>query len=132
MNTKLHMRQPIIGITCFAFQAPPMHPALPTSPRSAVNQDYVDAIAAAGGAPICIPIDLPAAALRSVYSALDGLLLPGGDDVAPHRYRQEPHPRLGAVDDRRDELELTMASWALRDNLPILGICRGIQVLAGA
>lgn len=126
------MRQPIIGLTCFAFAAPPMHPGLPSGPRSAVNQDYVDAVAAAGGAPICIPIGLPEPALRAIYATLDGLLLPGGDDVSPHRYGQEPHPNLGAVDDRRDELELTVAGWALRDNLPILGICRGIQVLAVA
>jgi putative glutamine amidotransferase len=97
-----------------------------------VNQDYVDAVAAAGGAPICIPIDLPLAALHSIYSTLDGLLLPGGDDVAPHRYGQDPHPNLGIVDDRRDELELTMATWALRDDLPIHGICRGVQLLAVA
>lgn len=100
--------------------------------RSAVNQQYVDAVAAAGGAPIVIPIGLGEEALQRIYRQLDGLLLPGGDDVAPRRYGQEVHPKLGLVDEARDELELTLASWALRDRLPTLGICRGIQVLAVA
>jgi putative glutamine amidotransferase len=100
--------------------------------RSAANQQYVDAVAAAGEAPIVIPVGLPDDALRRIYADLDGLLLPGGDDVAPHRYGHEPHPKLGLVDEARDELELTLASWALRDRLPTLGICRGIQVLAVA
>lgn len=126
------MHQPIIGLTCFSFRGPTMSPGLPPSLRSGVNQDYIDAVTLAGGAPVCIPMGLDESALRRVYSTLDGLLLPGGDDIAPRRYGQEPHPDLGAVDEDRDELELTMASWALHDGLPILGICRGIQVLAVA
>lgn len=117
-------RTPIIGLTCYADNN--------TSPRSAVGQAYIDAVVAAGGAPICIPLGLDTASLRAVYQTLDGVLLPGGDDVAPARYGQDPHPKLGAVDENRDELELTLANWALRDDLPLLGICRGVQVLAVA
>lgn len=126
------MHQPIIGLTCFYSSTASAQPIMGPLRRSAVNQDYVDAIAAAGGAPICIPVGLERSALRAIYSTLDGLLLPGGDDVAPYRYGQEPHPLLGNVDHNRDELEITMAQWALEDSLPILGICRGIQVLAVA
>lgn len=126
------MTEPIIGLTCFAMQSPPLHPTFGPGRRSAVNQDYVEAVAAAGGAPICVPLGLGTDALRAIYGQLDALLLPGGDDVAPGRYGQDPHPLLGDVDERRDELELTLASWALEDGLPILGICRGIQVLAVA
>ncbi len=117
-------RTPLIGITCHAFNTP--------SPRSAVGQPYIDAVVAAGGAPICIPLGLDATSFEVVYRSLDGILLPGGDDVAPERYGQERHPRLGLVDDDRDDLELTLAARALRDDLPLLGICRGIQVLAVA
>lgn len=125
------MAKPIIGITCFATRTPP-DTSMGVSVRSAVNQTYIDAVSAAGGAPVCLPLGLDAESLRAIYRALDGVLLPGGDDVAPHRYGQEPHANLGLVDDLRDELELMVAGWALEDGLPILGICRGIQVLAVA
>lgn len=117
-------RMPIIGLTCHPFNNP--------SPRSTVGQPYIDAVVAAGGAPVCIPLGLDVPALEAVYRSLDGLLLPGGDDVAPERYGEEPHAHLGAVDAAHDELELTLAAWALRDDLPVLGICRGVQVLAVA
>jgi putative glutamine amidotransferase len=130
-NTSIS-RPPLIGITAFS-QINPSSPASPwTSLRSAANQQYVDAVAAAGGAPVIVPMGLGEDALRRIYSGLDGLLLPGGDDVAPQRYGHQPHPNLGRVDELRDDLEITMASWALRDRLPTLGICRGIQVLAVA
>jgi len=61
--------------------------------RSAVNQLYVDAVLAAGGAPLVIPLGLDVGRLRQIYDVIDGLLLPGGDDVAPERYGQEPRGR---------------------------------------
>jgi putative glutamine amidotransferase len=118
------MPKPIIGLTCQLFPEP--------LARSSVNQQYVDAVAAAGGAPLLIPIGLDHEALDRLYELLDGLLLPGGDDVSPLRYGQQPHPKLGLVSDARDSLELDIAARALRDGLPLLGICRGIQVLAVA
>lgn len=126
------MTKPIIGITSHALAGQITHAAIGPVMRSGVNQHYVDAVAAAGGAPIGIPLGLDKEALRAVYQTMDALLLPGGDDVAPERYGQTPHARLGEVDEARDELEITVARWALEDNLPILGICRGIQVLAVA
>jgi putative glutamine amidotransferase len=68
-------------------------------------------------------------AWRSIYERLDGLLLPGGVDVDPAIYGQEPHPELGKVDDALDEAELVLTRWALEDQLPLLGICRGIQLM---
>jgi putative glutamine amidotransferase len=76
-----------------------------------------------------IPLDLPEETLRSLYERLDGLCLSGGVDVDPQHYGEAPHPRLGNVDRARDATELALARWALHDDLPILGICRGIQVL---
>jgi putative glutamine amidotransferase len=118
------MTRPLIGITAHRLPAP--------LSRSALVQRYIDAIEAAGGAPVGIPMGLCTASLERVYSVLDGILLPGGDDVAPERYGHERHPALGSVDEDRDELEMTMAEWAMRDDKPVLGICRGIQVLAVA
>lgn len=118
------MRRPLIGITC--------HATPESLSRSAVMQLYIDAIHHAGGAPVLIPMGLDAESLRAIYAVTAGLLLPGGDDVAPERYRHEPHPQLGRVDANRDELEINVASWALADDMPLLGICRGVQVLAVA
>ena len=118
------MTRPVIGITSFSLDV--------SCRRSAVNQQYIDAVVAAGGVPICIPLGQDDEGLDRIYSLLDGLLLPGGEDVAPKRYGEEPHPKLGDVDEERDELELALATRALEDGLPILGICRGIQLLAVA
>ena len=87
---------------------------------------------AAGGAPVCIPVGLHDESLDRVYATIDGLLLPGGDDVAPWRYGGKTSAFLGDVDEARDELELALTTRALNDDLPVLGICRGIQVLAVA
>ena len=64
--------------------------------------------------------------------ALDGLLLSGGGDVEPGRFGQEKHAKTAGIDPERDELELRMAGAALADGAPILGICRGAQVLGVA
>ena len=83
------------------------------------------AVAASGGSPFAIqePQGLADAA---------GLVLTGGGDVAPSRYGRERHPALGAVDDRRDELELALVREGLRRDMPLLAICRGLQVLVVA
>jgi putative glutamine amidotransferase len=90
---------------------------------------YSHSVALAGGAPILIPLELSEDAWRSIYRRLDGLLLPGGVDVDPAYYGEEPHPKLGAVNDALDEAEIVLTRWALQDDLPLLGICRGIQLI---
>ncbi len=100
-----------------------------TSATFVLRERYVRAVADAGGAPVILPPLADDAALDAIYRRLDGLLLPGGGDLAPERYGQRPHPRLGRVDEELDRVELTLAQWALRDGLLILAICRGIQVL---
>ncbi len=99
------------------------------APRFGINQSYCKAVEAAGGVPILVPhLDDPDA-LRRIYELLDGMLLPGGLDVHPKYYGQEPHPALDPTDVGLDHAEITMLPWALDDDLPILGICRGEQVL---
>lgn len=116
------MARPLIGITAASFnvKGKPYHRGY--APNS-------DAIAAAGGLPVYVPPGLDDDTLREIYARLDGLLLPGGPDVRPHLYGQEQHPATQVIDDPRDATELTLARWALADNLPVFGICRGHQVL---
>jgi putative glutamine amidotransferase len=67
--------------------------------------------------------------LHVVYDRLDGLLLAGGVDMDPITFGEPPHPRLGRTDHARDAVELQLARWAIADQKPILGLCRGHQVL---
>jgi putative glutamine amidotransferase len=90
---------------------------------------YCEAVALAGGAPVLIPLELGERAWRSIYRRLDGLLLPGGVDVAPAYYGEDPQPKLGKVSDALDEAELVLTHWALEDGLPLFGVCRGIQLI---
>ncbi len=83
----------------------------------------------AGGLPVIIPTGLQDATIRAIYERLDGVLLPGGPDVDPRYYGQDHHPRLGRIDAPRDTLELLLSRWAVEDDRPLFGICRGHQVL---
>jgi putative glutamine amidotransferase len=82
---------------------------------------------AAGLLPLTLP-QLPAA-VGPALDALDGIVLAPGRDIEPGRYGQEQHPLLAATEPRRDVFELELTSAALERGLPILGMCRGIQVL---
>lgn len=84
-------------------------------------------VLAAGGLPVTLP-QLPGA-IGPLLDTLDGLVLAPGRDVDPARYGQQPHPLLAATEPRRDEFELELIPRALERELPILGMCRGIQTL---
>ncbi len=99
------------------------------TPTYRFNGLYPAALAACGALPLIIPLDLPEEVLRGIFERLDGLCLAGGVDVDPAEYGEAPRSDLGAVDAPRDQTELTLARWALEQNLPVLGICRGIQLL---
>jgi putative glutamine amidotransferase len=114
---------PVIGLPTLAI------PPGPKPPRFGINQSYVRALAAAGCAPVLIPILDDDDRLRAVYERLDGIVFPGGADVAPEEYGEAPIDNLNVVEAPRDRTELTLARWAFADDLPVLGICRGQQVL---
>src|SRR5438552_6507407 len=97
--------------------------------RFSNNQSYVKAIEVAGSVPILIPQLESVEALRRIYDMLDGILLTGGLDIHSKFYGQEPHPALDPSDVGMDRTETTLLPWALEDDLPVLGICRGEQVL---
>jgi putative glutamine amidotransferase len=117
------MTSPLIGIT--------IHP---DDDPDRVNLDWllqliVMGVERAGGAPVLIPLGLNEATLRTLYARLDGLLLSGGGDLDPRLYGAEAHAALSGVDVERDRTELTLTRWLAADDKPLLGICRGTQVL---
>jgi putative glutamine amidotransferase len=118
-------RPPIIGITTIAVEAEQNH--LP--PRIAQNQAYIRGLVRAGAAPLMIPQLTDTSLVRALYEQLDGLLLPGGEDIDPAHYAEAQHERCGRVSPERDDMELALARWAVEEGLPLLAICRGIQVL---
>ena len=89
---------------------------------------YPEAIERAGGIPVIVPLLRPDA-IDSLLDRVDGVCLPGGPDLQPSTYGQEPHPELGPTEPRVDAVELALVRAADRRKLPILGICRGMQVL---
>lgn len=88
--------------------------------------DYVESVTRAGGEPRRLDSSMEVA--RAI-EGLAGLMLAGGEDVNPDLYGEPPHPALGAVDADRDRFELALIEQALASGLPMLGICRGLQVL---
>jgi putative glutamine amidotransferase len=101
-----------------------------TSPeRAYVNSTYLNAIQQAGGVPIALPPQLSGRSWERLAAGLDGLLLTGGGDIDPARFGEAPHPTLFDVAPVRDTFEAAAARWALERQVPLLCICRGIQVL---
>jgi len=121
---------PVVGVTTYRQQAswgPWDRPAtlLPTS--------YVDSLASAGACPVLLPpveggADGPGGA-AAVVRVIDALVLVGGGDVDPARYGQPPHAATNGVDAGRDGQELALLGAALAVDLPVLAICRGMQLL---
>jgi putative glutamine amidotransferase len=95
--------------------------------RTRLNVAYTEAIRAVGLRPFILPV-LRAADVDSMLDGVDGLLLTGGEDVAPARYGEQPHPALGEVHAVRDEFELALVVAARARGLPAFAICRGAQV----
>lgn len=98
-------------------------------PLYIMNQTYVRTLENLGALPVMIPLQMSEATLHGIFERLDGLFLPGGEDIDPINYGAEPHPQLGATDQERDRTELLMTRWALESGMPVLGVCRGVQVL---
>jgi len=90
---------------------------------------YVHAVRAAGGVPVLIPLGLEEDEVRSLLARVDGLLLPGGGDVAPASYGgNDGDPTVRDIDDVRDRAEFLLIEHALEQVKPLLAICRGLQV----
>lgn len=119
--------KPIIGISGNILQDP--SGIFPGYKRAYVNEDYVKAVIAAGGVPLILPVHMDKQALAQQVSLLDGLILSGGYDIDPYFYGEQPSRRLGDIYPERDQFEMSLLESAEKKNIPILGICRGVQML---
>ena len=95
--------------------------------RTRLNAAYTDAARASGVRPYILPV-LHAGDAHEMLDGMDGLILTGGEDVAPARYGAPPHPALGDVHELRDAFELALVRAARARRLPTFAICRGVQV----
>ena len=98
-------------------------------PSWVMSQRYIQALTAAGALPWMIPLITDEETLRGIYESLDGVFLPGGADIDPVSYGTAPHPACDKTDRDRDRVELTLGKWALADGKPVLGVCRGMQLI---
>lgn len=93
-----------------------------------VSRAYTDAVSAAGGLPLVLPVLAPGHVER-LLEGLDGLVLSGGVDVSPSAYGELAHPETKITDPARDAFEIELIAAAMARDMPILGICRGHQIL---
>ena len=122
-------KRPLIGIPTQSLHS--MHGVPASLPASyAMSERYIRTVAEAGGVPVMIPLVADdEATTRAIYDALDGILLPGGADLDPASYNDARRPCCDRSDPPRDQLELLLVRWANDDRKPILGVCRGLQIL---
>ncbi|WP_042800672.1 gamma-glutamyl-gamma-aminobutyrate hydrolase family protein [Streptomyces sp. C] len=120
------MPRPLIGITTYVEESTRYN--VWDLPTSLVPSGYYELVQAAGGAAVLLPPDEPERAAE-VLSRLDGLIVSGGPDVDPAHYGAARDPRTGPPARVRDEWELALLGAALDADLPVLGICRGMQAL---
>jgi len=116
--------RPLIGITTYVT---PAKWGVWDAETALVPATYVEAVERAGGRPLLVPPSEDG--LEETLAALDGLILPGGADIGPELYGQEPHPETYGVVPERDRAELALLTGALERDVPVLAICRGSQVL---
>ena len=111
-------RRPLIGISC-------SHP----TNASMVSMNYSESVILAGGRPILLPVTGDSLILSSLLDLLDGLILSGGGDLNPAYYGEEPVEEAGEPDSLRDVYDMLLIGMAAERRLPMLGICRGEQLI---
>lgn len=117
------MSAPIIGVTSGRIpgKAQPINIQL--------SEKYTEAVQRAGGIPLILPSTLDDTAIRDLFDRLDGFLLTGGGDIDPILFNGSPHPNVYGIDNARDLFEIELVRLAVQNNVPFMGICRGVQVI---
>jgi putative glutamine amidotransferase len=118
---------PVLGLTTYLEQA---QTGIWDVRASFLPQIYFEGVALSGGIAMLLPPQpVDDDIVEAVLNRLDGLVITGGKDVDPARYSQQPHPQTDEPRRDRDEWEFSLLAGALRRRMPVLGICRGAQVL---
>ena len=112
-------RGPVIGVSAYQHG----------EGGSSVPGTYINAVIKAGGTPVVIPVTDNVGVISHILNEVDGLVLVGGEDVNPSFYKEQPAAELEKVDSIRDVYDLTLIKLATDRKLPILGICRGEQII---
>jgi len=116
---------PVIGVPGYWHESE----AILGHQATAVPDSYIRALLKIDAIPLIIPVIQSRKILEQLFQMIDGLLLIGGPDLDPVHYHQAAHAGLRKVTPARDKMEMQVALWALEADLPIMAICRGIQVL---
>jgi len=116
---------PVIGVPGYWHESE----AILGHQATAVPDSYIRALLKIDAIPLIIPVIQSRKILEQLFQMIDGLLLIGGPDLDPLHYHQAAHAGLRKVTPARDNMEMQVSLWALEANLPIMAICRGIQVL---
>lgn len=118
--------KPVIGITTYLDTTNPM------KVYAAVSNSYIHSVLSAGGIPVMLPVVEDTDTAMAYLSVIDGLLLSGGEDVCTMVYGENPIKEVEMFCPQRDAFEIALFSAALEQNIPVLGICRGLQVMNAA
>lgn len=122
------MNKPVIGISASEF-------TIKSGPfmgerRTYVNENYVDSVLQNGGIPLLIPFTRGSSEIvKKQMEVVDGLILSGGHDVDPHLYGEELDQKIGATWPARDAFDMVLLKEAEQSHKPVLGICRGAQII---
>lgn len=120
-------KRPVIGISASVIVD--QGGMFPGYHRSYVNEDYVTSVIKNGGIPLILPISAEDDVLDGYFAIIDGLILSGGHDVSPFHYGEEPTSKLGDTFPERDIFDFDLLRRARSKNIPVLGICRGYQII---
>lgn len=123
--------RPLIGISCSMGQTiTSLTQENPPQLQHRINDTYLRAISQAGGTPVILPNNTDLSCVEDIICHFDGFLLSGGDDIDPVLYGERATGKLGTVVPRRDSFEIALTRTVLETtNKPILGICRGMQIM---
>lgn len=121
-SASLFAKVPVIGVSGYV-----------DGSKNMVNLTYTNAVRNAGGAPVVIPVTSDETVIETIVASLDGLVMTGGADFDPLRfYGEEPLRELGDVEPARDDFDVKLVRAAVKRGIPVLGICRGEQLMAVA
>jgi len=120
----MNKQKPLIACTAYRITLP-----INDQTGMALSAAYTQAIIDAGGIPLMVPLGLDSNAWLKIFNMVDGVMLPGGGDILPASYNRPVETQLRGADEDRDMFEIWMAQTAIEQKKPLLGICRGHQVM---